>query len=155
MNFLHLQKTLEEYSLYLLDASRKNMPDYYKLKDKISFTVDIDGNYYNILFKAPEYWKFAEYGRKAGKWPPITAIEKWIDIRHITPYPTARGKLPTKKQLAFLIARSIGENGTKSTPIYFLGRSLDEDRAYWNDKIDQAVYEDILDAIDEILKLHR
>lgn len=155
MNFLHLQKTLEEYSLYLLDASRKNMPDYYKLKDKISFTVDIDGNYYNILFKAPEYWKFAEYGRKAGKWPPITAIEKWIDIRHITPYPTARGKLPTKKQLAFLIARSIGENGTKSTPIYFLGRSLDEDRAYWNDKIDQAVYEDVLDAIDEILKLHR
>lgn len=155
MNFLHLQKTLEEYSLYLLDASRKNMPDYYKLKDKISFTVDIDGDYYNILFKAPEYWKFAEYGRKAGKWPPITAIEKWIDIRHITPYPTARGKLPTKKQLAFLIARSIGENGTKSTPIYFLGRSLDEDRAYWNDKIDQAVYEDVLDAIDEILKLHR
>lgn len=155
MNFLHLQKTLEEYSLYLLDASRKNMPNYYKLKDNISFTVDIDGDYYNILFKAPEYWKFAEYGRKAGKWPPITAIEKWIDIRHITPYPTARGKLPTKKQLAFLIARSIGENGTKSTPIYFLGRSLDEDRAYWNDKIDQAVYEDILDAIDEILKLHR
>lgn len=155
MEFLHLKKTLEDYSMYIWNAARKNMPDYYKLKDSISFTVDIDGNYYNILFKAPEYWKYAEYGRKAGKWPPITAIEKWIDIRHITPYPTARGKLPTKKQLAFLIARSIGEKGTLTTPVYFLGRSLDEDRAYWNDQIDRAVFEDVNDNIEQILKLHR
>ena len=44
MNFPHLKKTLEEYSMYLWNASRKNMPDYYKLKDNISFTVDIDEN---------------------------------------------------------------------------------------------------------------
>ena len=155
MTFLHLKKTLEEYSLYLLDASRKNMPNYYKLKDNISFTVDIDGNYYNILFKAESYWKYAEYGRKSGKWPPLTAIEKWIDIRRITPYPTAKGKLPTKKQLAFLIARSIGENGTLTTPVYFLGRSLDEDRAYWNEQIDKAITEDVYDNVDALLKLHR
>lgn len=155
MEFKHLQKTLEDYSMYLWNASRKNMPDYYKLKDNISFTVDIDGNYYNILFKAPEYWKYAEYGRKSGKWPPITAIEKWIDIRHITPYPTARGKLPTKKQLAFLIARSIGEKGTLTTPVYFLGKSLDEDRVYWNDQIDKAITEDVNDNVDVLLKLHR
>lgn len=155
MEFVHLKKTLEDYSMYLWNASRKNMPDYYKLKDNISFTVDIDGNFYNILFKAPEYWKYAEYGRKAGKWPPITAIEKWIDIRHITPYPSSRGKLPTKKQLAFLIARSIGEKGTLTTPVYFLGRSLDEDRAYWNEQIDRAVFEDVNDNIEQILKLHR
>lgn len=155
MEFKHLQKTLEDYSMYILNASRKNMPDYYKLKDNISFTVDIDGNYYNILFKAPEYWKYAEYGRKSGKWPPITAIEKWIDIRHITPYPTARGKLPTKKQLAFLISRSIGEKGTLTTPVYFLGKSLDEDRVYWNDQIDKAITEDVNDNVDVLLKLHR
>lgn len=155
MTFLHLKKTLEEYSMYLWNATRKNMPDYYKLKDNISFTVDIDGNYYNILFKAESYWKYAEYGRKAGKWPPITAIEKWIDIRRITPYPTAKGVLPTKKQLAFLIARSIGEKGTLTTPIYFLGRSLDEDRSYWNDQIDKAITEDVYDNVDALLKLHR
>lgn len=155
MTFLHLKKTLEEYSMYLWNATRKNMPDYYKLKDNISFTVDIDGNYYNILFKAESYWKYAEYGRKSGKWPPITAIEKWIDIRRITPYPTAKGVLPTKKQLVFLIARSIGEKGTLTTPIYFLGRSLDEDRAYWNDAIDKSVFEDVNDNIEQILKLHR
>lgn len=155
MEFPHLKKTLEEYSMYLWNAARKNMPDYYKLKDNISFTVDIDGNYYNILFKAEEYWRYAEYGRKSGKWPPISAIEKWIDIRHITPYPSSRGKLPTKKQLAFLIARSIGEKGTLTTPVYFLGRSLDEDRSYWNDQIDKAITEDVYDNIEQILKLHR
>ena len=155
MTFTHLQKTLEDYSMYLLDTSRKNMPDYYKLKDNISFTVDIDGNYYNIIFKAESYWKYAEYGRKAGKMPPISAIEKWIDIRHITPYPTAKGKLPTKKQLAFVISRAIGRDGTKATPTFFLSRSLDTDKSYWSDKIEQAVYDDILENVDLILKLHR
>jgi len=155
MTFTHLQKTLEDYSMYLLDTSRKNMPDYYKLKDNISFTVDIDGNYYNIIFKAESYWKYAEYGRKAGKMPPISAIEKWIDIRHITPYPTAKGKLPTKKQLAFLISRAIGRDGTKATPTFFLSRSLDTDKSYWSDKIEQACYDDILENVDLILKLHR
>lgn len=152
MTFTHLKKTLEEYSLYLLDATRKNMPNYYKLKDNISFTVDIDGNFYNILFKGPEYWKYTEYGRKPGKCPPMSVIEKWIDIRHITPYPTAKGKLPTKKQLAFLISRAIGRDGTKSTPIYFLGRSLDEDRSYWNVAIDKSTFEDINEYLDEFLK---
>lgn len=147
MEFKHLQKTLEDY--------RKNMPDYYKHKDNISFTVDIDGNYYNILFKAEEYWKYAEYGRKSGKWPPISAIEKWIDIHRITPYPSSRGVLPTKKQLAFLIARSIGENGTKTTPTFELSRAADEDKSYWNDKIDQAIFEDVNDNIEQILKLLR
>ena len=155
MNFPHLEKVMQEYSMYLLNSTKSNLPDTYRIKSKLSFIFEIDGNFYNIIFKAPEYFKWVENGRGPGKNPPIKAIEEWITIKHITPYPTAKGKLPTKKQLAFLISRAIGKEGTKATPTFALSRSLDEDKSYWNEQIDRAVFEDVNDNIEQILKLHR
>lgn len=155
MNFPHLQKVMEEYAMYLLNSTKSNLPDTYRIKSKLNFVFEIDGNFYEIVFHAPEYWKWVENGRGPGKNPPIKAIEDWITIKHITPYPSSRGVLPTKKQLAFLISRAIGRDGTKATPTFALSRSLDEDRAYWNEQIDRAVFEDVNDNIEQILKLHR
>lgn len=148
IEFPHLQKVMEEY----LNSTKSNLPDTYRIKSKLNFVFDIDENFYEIIFRAPEYFKWVENGRGPGKNPPIKAIEEWITIKHITPYPT-KGKLPTKKQLAFLISRAIGKDGT--TPTFALSRALDEDKSYWNDKIDQAVFEDVNDNIEQILKLHR
>ena len=155
MNFPHLQKVMEEYAMYLLNSTKSNLPDTYRIKSKLNFVFEIDGNFYEIVFHAPDYFKYVENGRGPGKNPPIKAIEDWITIKHITPYPTAKGVLPTKKQLAFLIARSIGENGTKATPTFALSRALDEDKSYWNDQIDKAITEDVYDNVDALLKLHR
>ena len=155
MNFPHLEKVMEEYAMYLLNSTKSNLPDTYRIKSKLNFVFEIDGNFYEIVFHAPDYFKYVENGRGPGKNPPIKAIEDWITIKHITPYPTAKGKLPTKKQLAFLISRAIDENGTKVTPTFALSRSLDEDRSYWNDQIDKAVTEDVYDNVDVLLKLHR
>lgn len=155
IKFPHLQKVMEEYAMYLLNSTRSNLPDTYRIKSKLNFVFDIDGNFYEIIFQAPDYFRWVEDGRGPGKWPPISVIEKWIEIKHITPYPTAKGKLPTKKQLAFLIARSIGEDGTTVTPTFALSRAMDTDKSYWNDQIDKAVFEDVNDNIEEILKLHR
>ena len=66
MKWNHLQKALETYSMYLLSAARNNMPQYYELKDKISFKVDVSGNLFEVTFNAPEYWKYANYGRRPG-----------------------------------------------------------------------------------------
>lgn len=54
------------------------------------------------------YTYFLVNGRKPGKRPPSKVIEKWIRVKGITP----KGNI-TVKQLAFLIARKIGEFGTK------------------------------------------
>tara|TARA_S200002703_G_C3787290_1_gene242805 strand:- start:43 stop:525 length:483 start_codon:yes stop_codon:yes gene_type:complete len=54
------------------------------------------------------YTYFLVNGRKPGKRPPSKVIEKWIRVKGITP----KGDI-TVKQLAFLIARKIGEFGTK------------------------------------------
>lgn len=54
------------------------------------------------------YTYFLVNGRKPGKRPPSKVIEKWIRVKGITP----KGNI-TVKQLAFLIAKKIGDFGTK------------------------------------------
>lgn len=56
----------------------------------------------------PSYAEFVDRGRKAGKFPPIKSILKWIREKNI--------KVPnayTLEQFAFLIGRKIEKKGTK------------------------------------------
>ena len=147
MKWNHLQKALETYSMYLLSASINNMPQYYELKDKISFKVDVSGNLFEVTFNAPEYWKYANYGRPPGKMPPVSAIEEWITRRRIVPEPNT--STPNVTSLAYVIARKIGKEGTKGTN--FLEKSLDEQKEYWMSTISAAIGEDIREGIDDWL----
>ena len=147
MKWNHLQKALETYSMYLLSAARNNMPQYYELKDKISFKVDVSGNLFEVTFNAPEYWKYANYGRRPGKMPPVSAIEEWITRRRIVPEPNT--STPNVTSLAYVIARKIGREGTIGTN--FLEKSLDEQKEYWMSTISAAIGEDINEGIDEWL----
>ena len=146
MNWNNLKKCLEEYSMYLLQAARNNMPTYYELKDKIKFVMNVNGNFYEIIFNAPAYWKYANDGRRPGKMPPVNVIADWIKRRNITPYALKNGKLPTTDQLAFMIAKKIGRDGT--TGIHFLEKSIDEQKSYWDDKISEAISNDIIAELD-------
>ena len=147
MKWNHLQKALETYSMYLLSAARNNMPQYYELKDKISFKVDVSGNLFEVTFNAPEYWKYANYGRPPGKMPPVSAIEEWITRRRIVP--ESNTSTPNVTSLAYVIARKIGREGTIGT--IFREKSLDEQKEYWVSTISAAVGEDILEEIDSWL----
>ena len=42
--------------------------------------------------------------------PPIDAIEGWVKIKPVVPN-AINGKVPSSRQLAFLIARKIGREG--------------------------------------------
>ena len=77
-----------------------------------TFRINLQGNYFEVIFLLPEYWQYVEYGRRAGKQPPIEAIEEWIRVKPIIPY-AINGKVPDTRQLAFLIARKIGREGTE------------------------------------------
>ena len=146
MNWNNLKKCLEEYSMYLLQASRNNMPTYYELKDKIKFVMNVNGNFYEIEFNAPSYWKWANDGRRPGKMPPVNVIADWVRRRNIAPYALKNGKLPTEDQLAFMIANKIGRDGTAG--IHFLEKSIDEQKSYWDDKISEAISNDIIAELD-------
>lgn len=140
MEWNNLKSTMEEYRQFLELATKDNTK-HYELSKKISFTLQVNDTLFEIEFNAPEYWKYANYGRGPGKFPPLDKIEDWIKRRKIAPYPTKSGSVPTRKQLAYLIGRKIAREGFKGSG--FLEKSLKEQEDYWEERISDAIYEDI------------
>lgn len=153
MKWLNLINTMEDYRRFLDEVTKDNMPSYYELKKKISFTLQVNDTVFEIEFNAPEYWKYAEFGRGPGKFPPLDKIEEWITRRKITPYPTKSGSVPTRPQLAYLIGRKIAKEGFEGSG--FLQKSLKEQEDYWEERISDAVYMDIQAEIMEWLSPFR
>lgn len=104
---------LELYRNQLID---KNINASNTLSNTATTIVEVDGTTLSVSFNLEEYWKYVEYGRRPGKRPPIEpidVIERWIKVKPIIPDPI-NGRVPTTKQLAFLISRKIGMEGTKA-----------------------------------------
>lgn len=106
-------------------------------ENKGNFTISID---------LKEYWKYIEYGRRAGaKRPPIEVIEKWIDVKEIKSRPLTlkSGKtiIPNTKSLAFIIARSISRKGIKPRP--YMKNSIDEMKKIFIERIKDAIAKDL------------
>lgn len=127
MNWLHLEEVLREYEAYLLEASRNNMPSHYKLRDKIKFNLQVGDSFYEIIFAAPEYWKWVENGRRSRA--------NWITKRKIAPYSNKNGKLPST-------------NG-----IHFLEKSVTGAENYFVSKISDAITEDIKENLNFLVVL--
>ena len=143
MNWLHLEEVLREYEAYLLEASKRNMPSYYELRNNIKFNLQVGDNFYEIIFTAPEYWKWVENGHRTRT--------SWITKKKIAPYSNKSEKLPSTNQLAFVIARKIGRDGT--TGIHFLEKSVTEAENYFVSKISDAITEDIKENLDFLIVL--
>lgn len=147
MKWDNLTRVMEEYKEFIDEAMRNNMPAYYELKKRITFDFQINDNLFEISFEAPEYWKYANFGRGPGKFPPPSAIDAWITRRKITPRKLSSGRTPTKKQLVYLISRKIAREGFEGSG--FLQKSIAEQADYWENRISDAVSEDIaLEAIE-------
>ena len=93
------------------------------LGNSISCLVQTNEGVYDLCLSLQDYWKYVEYGRQPGKFPPIDKIRDWITIKPVIPN-TYNGKLPTVDQLSFLIARSIARNGVPAKN--YLGSTLEE-----------------------------
>ena len=87
---------------------------YGKLLDSIRYIYTVNGKTFEISLNLAYYWRYVEYGRRPGKFPPPDKILEWIRIKPILPRPMANGKLPTEKQLAYLIGRKIAEKGIEA-----------------------------------------
>lgn len=83
----------------------------------VSGEVVIENDVYSAVLNVAEYYKYLEWGRKkGGKMPPISAILKWVQVKPVIARPnTLTGRVPTQKQLAWAIAKSIQQNGIEPT----------------------------------------
>lgn len=154
IKFDNLRRVLEDYGKNLVDNYKaaldaETINASYDLANSVKYIIDDKTRgRFEVNLELLEYWKYVEYGRRAGKMPPISAIEKWIEIKPILPRPMKNGKLPTSKQLAYLIARKIGLEGTKGRNI--LSERVDNANMVFMRLIEEAIAEDLGIAIETI-----
>lgn len=152
----NLEAVLEEYGEGVRDTYRsylesENVNASGSLSDSASVQVDVDGNVYEVSLNLKEYWKWIEGGRppteKDGNGELRRAILEWIRIKPVIPRPF-NGKLPTEKQLAYLISRKIHTLGYEGKGL--LKRSIDDNEGYM-DKIREAMAKDVALFADKII----
>ena len=142
----HVQAVMEEMAIAIRNEYQDNLIRNDRiasgdLLNNIEYEITRGDFTYTIYVKMRDYWYFVENGRKAGKWPPIQNILDWIKIKPVLPRPNAEGKLPTPQQLAFLIARKIGEEGTEGTQD--LRKATDTIWDTFEDRLYEAIDEDV------------
>jgi len=73
---------------------------------------------YRLTVLMEDYWQYVEDGRRAGKMPPIKNIYEWIQNKRPMQQKIAQSpdRIAATKSLAYVIARKIGQKGTKAQP---------------------------------------
>ena len=142
----HVQAVMEEMAIAIRNEYQDNLIRNDRiasgdLLNNIEYEITRGDFTYTIYVKMRDYWYYVENGRKAGKWPPIDNILRWIRVKPVLPRPNAKGKLPTPQQLAFLIARKIGEEGTEGTQD--LRKATDTIWDTFEDRLYEAIDEDV------------
>lgn len=134
------------YNNFIKEIDSNNKIASGNFRNLTSYEVEINGGHYIIYMNMPAYWKYVEYGRNPGKWPPRKPIEDWIRVKPLVP--TAKnGKVPTTEQLAFLIQRKIGLEGIEPTPI--LSNAIDNSKPSIDEFI-KTLKEEVINIIKKI-----
>ncbi len=144
MEYTNLRQMLEtitdeliaEYRTVLLERSASQTG---AIADSMRGTVISDEERHEIQLSLLAYWKWVERGRRPGKRPPMDKIEAWIQRTELANIAASEGI--TIRQLAFLIARKIGREGTEGKQVFYevFERRMDE----WVRRITSAVKEDV------------
>lgn len=148
----NLRKVLETIGTETVDAYRDNLTRDNKeasgnLIDSVKYKVEYDEKSIWVELSLKDYWKWVENGRKPGKFPPPDAIMDWIRIKPVVP-DERNGRLPTEKQLTFLISRKIAEEGIE--PGNQLRDALTDRRKEFEAMIEEAITKDIKEGLDII-----
>lgn len=125
------------------------------LSNNLRYEVNITNDSLEVYLYLEDYYKWVEQGRApygknkndsggdglpSNKYPPIDVIQTWINNKPSIDRKDGDGKLPTTKQLAFLIARSIAENGIE--PTYYLSDTIEELQDKYIPLLEDALAED-------------
>lgn len=158
----NVRKILDEYcdefgKLYKAKLIAYNKKATGNLIESVNTTIEISGTTLKVVLHVADYYRWVEEGRKPGKFPPIAKIEKWIKDKPIIPREVG-GKLPTEKQLAYLIGRKIANEGIE--PGKQLKSTIDELNSIYIERLKAALDEDfgvyqlkILERIGKMIRI--
>lgn len=148
MEWIKTKQIAEQYAKEAIEIYRNKLTDNNKnasknLYNNLRFEVIITDEELKVVLYLENYYKYVEMGRRPNsKFPPIDKIEEWIIQKPIHPYPNSNGTLPTTKQLAFLISRSIAVNGIE--PTYYLSSTIEELEDKYIPLLEEAIEEDAI-----------
>ena len=150
--FSHLQEALAQYAQAISDQYKQNLENSGRrasgqLISSVATKVVVNGNEFIIELSVEDYFKYIEEGRGPGGFPPPEKILQWIKMKPILPQPMANGKLPTEKQLAFLIGRKIANEGFEGTHDLLHTMEIVD----YEQQIQDALDIDVMDCLDELL----
>ena len=168
ISFDRTLEVLNAYAQEAVEAYRQEMADRGKnASGKLSRSVKQEvravggglfgpeGAAFEVTLTLPAYWWNVEFGRPpcppSKGWIPVDALLKWIKVKPIIPRPDKNGRVPTPKQLAFLINRAINDPdrrgdepkrpGIAPTPV--LQSALEKVDAKFDGLLKAAMYADI------------
>lgn len=154
IDFAHLAAVLQEFGGAVVEKYREELAARGKnasgvLADTVRYLVTRDSTEYAVDLSLASYWQYVEYGRRPGKFPPPDKILEWVRIKPVLPRPLESGKLPTEKQLAFLIGRKIAREGIAPTPALTTATEITFDE--FLGRIGEAISADLAEAVDGVL----
>lgn len=120
------------------------------LMSTVRAEVEVNGTRYAAVLYLQDYWKYVEEGTEP-HWPPRQAILDWIKIKPVIPRPDDKGRIPTPKQLAFLISRKISREGTEGS--HDLKTAEDAIIPMWEERLLDALQRDTLEYIRKITEV--
>lgn len=153
LNFANLEKAIgsfvdefiEVYRGILIRDGKKATGNLISSLKPVS--VGFEGKGYVGSISLASYWKYVEYGRKPGKFPPPDKILEWVKVKPVLPRPI-NGIKPTEKQLAFLISRKIARDGIEAGNQF--REALDIAWSRKSIEISQAIEKDLQEKINLI-----
>lgn len=164
IDLTELQKILQDYArdareLYKYQISLGGKNASRKLIDSVNSQILVNGQEYEVVLKLQHYWKYIEGGRKGtisspsgAEWsagfPPVGVLIRWIQVKPILPRPDKNGKLPSPKQLAYLIGRKIEQEGIEPFPA--LKTTQEELDKLYHEKLSAALGHDISNYIRKV-----
>lgn len=123
--------------------------DHNQLATTVRSEVEVKGTTYEVVLYLEDYWKYVEEGTKP-HWPPVDAILNWVQVKPVIPRPDMNGRIPTQKQLAYLISRKIAREGTRGT--HDLKETENTILAYYEQRIMEALDRTVLNYIEKVLE---
>lgn len=153
ISFDNLLRVLNEYRQMVVSLYRDKLIENdhvasHALIDNINYIIKKGDKEVEVDLRLRDYWKYVENDTKP-HFPPINTILEWVKVKPVLPSKTYDGKLPTQKQLAFLIARKIDEKGTKGS--HDLQQTVQEVNAMFEQRIGEAITQDLNEAMISII----
>ena len=100
----------EEFDLLVEDLKAKHIELGMKASGDWLDSVEVVVTDESAKIIANDYTYYLVNGRKAGKFPPLDALRKWVVDKGIVSRTAKQSKI---NSIAYLIARKIAQNGTK------------------------------------------